>query len=141
MPRDFDPAIGDELGVYLYGIDDLAEACERNRAARAQELPAAERIITEETGRFVADIRHRATVPVIARFRAGLESVQSAELDRLFQKLPELDERARQEIGQFADRLVAKMLHPPLESLRDESVSGSPHGLVEALQRLFRLKE
>jgi len=141
MPRDFDPAIGDELGVYLYGIDDLVEACERNRLARAKELPAAEQIIDQESRQFVADIRHRATVPVIARFRAGLESVQWAELDRLFQKLPNLDQRSQQEIRQFADRLVAKMLHPPLESLRDESASGSPHGLLEALQRLFRLKE
>lgn len=141
MPRDFDPAIGDEVGVYLYGIDDLAEACARNRSARARELPDAERIVDEESRQFVADIRHRATVPVIARFRAGLESVQSAELDRLFQKLPDLDDRSQREIQQFADRLVAKMLHPPLESLRDESAIRSPHSLLEALQRLFRLKE
>ena len=51
MPRDFDPAIREELGVYLYGIDDLTEACERNRAERSKELPAAERIVDEETRR------------------------------------------------------------------------------------------
>lgn len=141
MPRDFDPAIGDELGVYLYGIDDLAEACERNRGARADELPAAERIIADETQTFITESRHRATGPVIARFRAGLESVRSAELERLYDRLPELDERSRQEIRQFADRLVGKILHPPLESLRDESRNGSPHGLLEALQRLFQLKD
>ena len=28
MPRDFDPAIGDCLGVYLYSIDDLEQACQ-----------------------------------------------------------------------------------------------------------------
>jgi glutamyl-tRNA reductase len=33
------------------------------------------------------------------------------------------------------------MLHPPLESLRDESRNGPPHGLLEALQRLFQLKD
>lgn len=141
LPRDFDPAIGDELGVYLYGIDDLAEACERNRGARADELPAAERIIADETQTFITESRHRATGPVIARFRAGLESVRSAELERLYDRLPELDERSRQEIRQFADRLVGKILHPPLESLRDESRNGSPHGLLEALQRLFQLKD
>lgn len=141
VPRDFEPPIRDELGVYLYGIDDLAEACERNRQARAEEFPAAERIIGEETRLFIADLRHRATGPVIARFRQGLETVQSAELERLFARLPGLDERARQEIRQFADRLVGKMLHPPLESLRDESRQGSPQGLLEALQRLFQLKD
>jgi glutamyl-tRNA reductase len=141
MPRDFDPAIKEELGVYLFGIDDLAEACERNRAERAKELPAAEQIVAEETDRFVGEVRHRATGPVIARFRQGLERSQAAELERLFQRLPELDERSQREIRQFADRLVGKMLHPPLESLRDDSQSGSPHGLLEALQRLFQLKD
>jgi len=141
MPRDFEPAIGKELGVYLYGIDDLAEACDRNRAARAKELPAAEAIVDEETVRFVGEVRHRASGPIIARFRAGLERSQAAELERLFQRLPDLDERSRREIQQFADRLVGKMLHPPLESLRDESRNGPPHGLLEALQRLFQLKD
>ena len=141
MPRDFDPAIREELGVYLYGIDDLKEACDRNRAERSKELPAAEAIVDEETRRFVAEVRHRATGPVIARFRAGLEKSQLAELERLFTRLPDLDERSRREIEQFADRLVGKMLHPPLASLRDESQNGPPHGLLEALQRLFQLKD
>lgn len=141
IPRDFDPAIGEELGVYLYGIDDLAEACERNRGERSKELPAAEAIVEEETRRFVAEAQHRATGPVIARFREGLERSQSAELERLFARLPELDERSRREIQQFADRLVGKMLHPPLASLRDESQNGPPHGLLEALQRLFQLND
>jgi glutamyl-tRNA reductase len=141
MPRDFEPAIRQELGVYLYGIDDLTEACDRNRAARGRELPVAERIVDEEARAFAAESRHRASGPVIARFRAGLESLQSSELERLYARLPELDERSRQEIRQFADRLVGKMLHPPLESLRDESRNGSPHGLLEALQRLFQLKD
>ncbi|MEM6655981.1 MAG: hypothetical protein AAF596_09275 [Planctomycetota bacterium] len=42
---------------------------------------------------------------------------------------------------QFADRLVNKMLHPAMESLRAESQSGSPSRLLNALSRLFQLKE
>jgi glutamyl-tRNA reductase len=141
VPRDFDASIRDELGVYLYGIDDLAEACERNREARSAALPFAERIIDTESRAFIADTRHRASGPVIARFRAELESAQAAELKRLYDRLPDLDERSRGEIRRFADRLVNKMLHPPLESLRDDSRNGSPHRLLEALQRLFQLKE
>jgi glutamyl-tRNA reductase len=140
MPRDFDPAIGDELGVYLYGIDDLTDACEQNRQARASELPAAELIIEEEMRAFLADTRHRASGPVIARLRQGFDDVKLAELKRLYAKFPDCDERWRREIEQFADRLVAKMLHPPIESLRDESRNGS-QGLLEALQRLFRLED
>src|SRR5438477_466297 len=43
IPRDFDPAIGQLTGVYLYSIDDLQAACEKNRREREQEWPRAER--------------------------------------------------------------------------------------------------
>ncbi len=95
--------------------------------------------VCEQIWQTSADGRQQATGMVIARFRAALEEVQAAELERLHNRLPKLNERSRLEIHQFADRLVAKMLHPPLESLRIESRNGSPHALLEALQRLFRL--
>ncbi|QDU87358.1 Glutamyl-tRNA reductase [Pirellulimonas nuda] len=141
IPRDFDPAIGDQLGAYLYSIDDLQQACARNRQQRERELPAAERIVAEEQQRFFAEARHRVSAPVIARLRAGLEAPKQTELQRLFNKLPELDQRQREEVQRFADRLVNKMLHPPMESLRDESQGGSPHGLLAALSRLFQLRD
>ncbi len=40
MPRDFDPAIGDCLGVYLYSIDDLQPPASAIAAQRDKELPA-----------------------------------------------------------------------------------------------------
>ncbi len=141
MPRDFEPAIGDRLGVYLYSIDDLKGACEQNRQARDRELPAAIHIIEQETARFMADLHHRATAPIIKRLRDGWHQPKEDELRRLFNKLPELDEKSRAEISQSFERLINKLLHPPLESLRSESVEGPPHGLLEALKRLFQLKD
>ena len=141
VPRDFEPAIGDRPDVYLYSIDDLKAACERNRRDRDRELPAAQRIIDQETARFVADWRHRAAQPLIAQLREGWDKPKEEELRRLFNKLPELDERARDEIRRAFDRLVSKLLHPPLESLRDESRRGVPHTLLDALAKLFRLRD
>mgnify|MGYP003900980679 CR=1 FL=1 len=40
VPRDFEPAIGDRLGVYLYSIDDLQAACDRNRRERDKVMTA-----------------------------------------------------------------------------------------------------
>ena len=37
--------------------------------------------------------------------------------------------------------LVNKLLHPPLEALRDEAQAGAPHGLLDALKRLFGLRD
>jgi glutamyl-tRNA reductase len=141
VPRDFDPAIGDCLGVYLYSIDDLRATCEKNRRERDKELPEARRIVEQETVRFMAELYHRATGPIIKRLKQGWQQPAEDELRRLFNKLPELDERAKGEIRVAFDRLVNKLLHPPLESLRDEARQGVPHGLVEALKRLFQLKD
>ena len=141
VPRDFDPRIGQRPGVWLYSVDDLAAACAANRKSRQRELPAAVTIIDEETQRFMGDLHHRSTAPVIERLRAGWNETGEAELDRLFRRLPGLDDASRAEIRQAFDRYAAKLLHPPLASLRSESRSGPPHGLLDALTRLFDLKD
>jgi len=138
-PRDFEPQIGQAKGVYLYSIDDLAKTCEVNRAARNAELSDAAVIVEEETRRFMADWHHRRTVPVISQLLEGWRSSKDQEVVRLLNKLPHLDERSQAEVARAFDRLINKLLHPPLESLRDESRDGPPHGLIDALRRLFKL--
>ena len=141
IPRDFDPAIADLTGTYLYTIDDLKAACDRNRKDREKEWPKAERIIDEETARFMADLHHRATAPTIRRLKARADEVKAEELKRLLGKLSAIDAKSQDDIRNAFDRLVNKLLHPPLESLRDEAEQGAPHGLLEALKRLFQLKD
>jgi len=141
VPRDFEPAIGDFSDVYLYAIDDLQEACLENRRRRDRELPAALHIVDQEVDRFMAETYHRAIGPVVQRLRVGWQRPKEEELERLLKKLPELDDRAREEIRRAFDRLLNKLLHPPLESLRDQSRGGVPRGLLDALKRLFQLKD
>jgi glutamyl-tRNA reductase len=120
----------------------LRTACERNRKEREREWPLAERIIELETRRFMADLAHRATAPTIKRLKSQAEQLKADELARLFKKLgASTDARTQAEITAAFDRLVNKLLHPPLESLRDQAQSGAPHGLLEALKQLFRLNE
>jgi len=141
VPRDFDPAIGRRPEVYLYSVDDLREACEKNRQERDKEIPAAMRIVQAETDRFMGDLHHRATGPMIQRLRQGWEKRRDEEVSRLFHKLPDLDDRSRDEIRQAFDRLLKKLLHPPLESLRNAARQGIPGTLLDALARLFQLKD
>jgi glutamyl-tRNA reductase len=141
VPRDFDPRIGSRAGVWLYSIDDLGAACEANRKTRQREMPGALEIVDEETRRFMGDLHHRSSAPLIEQLRAGWTETGEGELDRLFRRLPDLDEAARAEIRQSFQRYAAKLLHSPLTSLRNESHSGPPHGLLDALRRLFDLKD
>jgi glutamyl-tRNA reductase len=141
VPRDFEPAISERPDVYLYSIDDLQAACQWNRTQRDKELPAAMHIVEQETARFMAEMYHRTIGPVIERLRSGWQRPKEEELQRLLNKLPGLDDHGRDEIRRSFDRLVNKLLHPPLESLRDESREGIPRGLLDALARLFQLKD
>ena len=136
-----DPQIAEKPDVYLYSVDDLQAACDRNRRERDKQLPLAMRIIEQETGRFMTELHRRATGGVIRQLKLGWEKPKEEELQRLLNKLPDLDDRARAEIGRSFDRLVNKLLHPPLESLREESRHGIPEVLLDALSRLFQLKD
>lgn len=141
-PRDFDPAIsGVDQNTFLYDVDDLKATCDANRLLRQKEIEKARRIVDEETTRFVQEIYHRATGPVIKRLRDEWNAIRRQEVDQLFVKLPHLPESDRQAVGRTIERIVNKLLHPPLEVLKDEAKAGPPHGLLDALRRLFRLPE
>jgi glutamyl-tRNA reductase len=141
VPRDFDPAAGDLSGVYLYQIDDLEVACQRNRRERQKEWPKAKQIISEETQRFMQAINHRATGPVIQRLRNQAQELNQEELSRLTNKLRVSDdsEAVAREVEKSFDRLINKLLHPPLSSIRDDAAAGHRDGLLDALRRLFKL--
>src|SRR5438046_10103182 len=96
--RDLAEQVGELTVVYLYSVDDLKAACEKNRRAREKEWPKAERIIEEETRRFMADLAHRATAPTIKRLKAQADEVKADELTRLFNKLGPIDAKAQAEI-------------------------------------------
>jgi glutamyl-tRNA reductase len=94
-------------------------------------------IIAEQTRTLRQEIYHRATGPVIHRLREHWTDISRSELDRLYRKLPTLDEPQRQAIEATIQRIVNKLLHPPLEALKDESREGTPEGLLHAIRRLF----
>lgn len=142
VPRDFEPAVGDFAGVYLYCIDDLDEVCQANLKARSKQWPKARQIVDEEAGLFMIEMNHRTSGPWIQKLQKQAQELKVRELDRLLKKLGEnASDQVRGELDIAFDRLINKMLHPPLESLRNGAHDEDHHGLVDALKKLFRLKE
>ncbi|QDV30026.1 Glutamyl-tRNA reductase [Planctopirus ephydatiae] len=139
-PRDFDAKIASLDDVYLYDIDSLQKTCDRNRKLRQAEVEKANRIIEEETQRFMSEFYSRAGGAIVKRLRDDWHSISQQELQKLFSKLSHLPAEDRDAIERTVARIVNKLLHPPLEALRDESKGGSPNGLLDALSRLFRLR-
>ncbi|QDT38021.1 glutamyl-tRNA reductase [Stratiformator vulcanicus] len=141
-PRDFDPRIAAiDDNVFLYDVDDLKATCDRNRRLRHKEIEKAHRIIEAETEQFMHEVYHRATGPVVKRLREQWHDIRQQEVDLLLSKLSHLGEEDQAAIERTIERIVNKLLHPPLEALKAEARVGPPTGLMEALKRLFHLSD
>jgi len=144
IPRDFDEQIGQQFeDVYLYSLDDLQRECERNISSRKTQWPKARKIVEDETESFFRDTRRRASGSTIAQLKKQANSIKDEELKRLMNRLDSVSENDKQQIEKSFHRVVNKLLHPPLESIREESATeDSPAesaGLLEAMRRLFKL--
>ncbi|MEO2028010.1 MAG: glutamyl-tRNA reductase [Fuerstiella sp.] len=141
-PRDFASTISQiDDNVFLYDIDALEATCDRNRQLRVSEVQHAKKIIRQQTDRFMHEVYHRATGPVIQRLREQWSNISRSELDLLCRREPDLTDSQRAAIEKTIHRIVNKLLHPPLETLKDEAKVGTPHGLLDAIRQLFHLGE
>ncbi len=141
-PRDFDPAISEiDDNVFLFDIDHLEATCEQNRKTRTGEVQKAKRIIDKESEKFMHEVYHRATGPIVKRLREEWHDIREEEVQRLFNRLGHLTESDRQAIERSVERIINRLLHPPLEKLKNEAREGTPHGLLDALKRLFALDD
>ena len=139
IPRDFAEEIDNYLNVYLYTLDDLQRECDLNRQSRETQYPTARKIIDLETQRFFVDVQRRSSGSTIAQLKRQADEVKSAELKRLMNRLGDIDPEHRMEIEQSLNRVVNKILHPPLKSVQDDTSPETHHGLLDALKKLFQL--
>lgn len=141
VPRDFEPSIAELPDIYLYSVDDLQQVCDRNIEARKAEWPKAMQIVEQETQKFASESRHAGSGSTIKKLREQAEQIKQDELKRLLDKLQShgLDPQIEQELSYAFDRLVNKILHPPLQSLRDNADSSHHATLLDALKRLFQI--
>ncbi|HEX4601185.1 MAG TPA: glutamyl-tRNA reductase [Gemmatimonadales bacterium] len=140
VPRDVEPAVGQLENVFLYDIDDLQAVAAQAAAERRHEIPAAERIVSEEVERFWVWYGGRGIVPVLTEFRDRLEAVRQAELERALRRLGHLAPDDRNQIEQFSHALLNKFLHHPTLALKQAAAAGRSYGLLDALRQLFGLE-
>jgi len=139
VPRDVDPAVAELDGVYLYDIDDLQAVVAETLRRREQEVPACEAIIEQEVLAFLAEVRSYDAGELISALNRSVEEIRRAELEWLLPKLTSVSEEDRKRIEQMAERLTRKILHSPIEVLRQHAAEDSHPSFFETVKRLFRI--
>lgn len=120
VPRNIDPEINRIDNVYLYDVDDLQGVVDANMLERKKEAEKAERIIDEEVEKFMKWRESLDAVPTIVALRNFAEQIKEAELERLMNRIGEIDERQRRLIETTINAVVNKLLHPPTVALKDD---------------------
>ena len=139
LPRDVDAEAGRLEQVFLYNIDDLQGIVQENLARRTAELALAEKIVEEETARFVSWMQSRDIIPTVVALRQRFESIRRAELARLQQKYTTLPPEAHAQIDQITRLIVEKLLLTPTEQLKAVSDDALAATYSDTLSRLFSL--
>ncbi|HZX97420.1 MAG TPA: glutamyl-tRNA reductase [Myxococcales bacterium] len=136
LPRNVEPSANQLENVYVYDLDDLERAAAQNRDLRSGQVGKAEEIVEQELQVFLAQVRERAAVPVLARLRAHAEAVARAEAEKTLTQLRGLDEKQQKSVRAMATAIVNKLLHAPTRKLREEAGEGA---LGDAAAALFEL--
>ena len=142
VPRNVDPRVNEIDNVYLFDMDDLQRVVASNQAERMREATMAEAMVEAEVEAFAGWRRTLSVVPTVVALRERLDGIQRAETQRVLRRLEgvaALTDRDRELIEGLGRRIVGKILHEPVSTLKRDGAGGGPVDLVSAAQALFGL--
>ena len=140
VPRDIEPAVGQIENVFLYNLDDLQQVVSATQAQRKDVIQAARKIVVQHVDSFVAWHRQRQLGPAIRRLYERYHAIAQEELERTLHKLPNLSEAERSHLEDLSRRIVNKLLHDPVQTLREGGADHVPAAqYLHALEKLFAL--
>jgi glutamyl-tRNA reductase len=137
MPRDVDPAVAGLPGVFVVDMDRIQH--EPSARVAAADAEAARIIVVAEVAQYLSSQRMAEVTPTVTALRQRAADVVEAELLRLDNRLPGLDNPQREEVARTVRRVVDKLLHAP--TVRVKQLASAPGGdtYAEALRELFEL--
>ncbi|HLB44107.1 MAG TPA: hypothetical protein VJK49_01880 [Candidatus Limnocylindrales bacterium] len=127
------PAVGSAiraaLGARFVSVDDIARV--PMGGLRPRHRRRIEGLLDEAVAELSRWAAARDAVPAIRALTERAESRRAAEIERLLRRLPDLPEHERDLVDHMSRRLVAGILHAPLNSLRDDQDGARDHAARE----------
>ena len=140
VPRDIDPAVNQIDNAFLYDIDDLQQVIDANLKERFKEAMRAEQIVDDEVEAFCLKMQTRDVVPTIVQLRESLEKVRRDEIERNRRHLKDLSPEQQAAVDQITKSIVNKILHPPIEQLKQMAHDPQGADLAELIRKIFNVK-
>lgn len=122
VPRNVEAEAGQLAQVYVYDVDELGRIAAENRKHRVGQIEACERILDQELEAFGQWLSEAKAGPMILQMFQDARDLRDMELQRLFNQNPEL-EPYRQQITALAERLMGKLLHPCVSTVKRGAAS------------------
>jgi len=141
LPRNVDPEVRKLRNVFLYDLDDLRAVVAATLGRRHEELPTAERLLSDEVERYWTWLAGLASVPVLTTLRGAMEQVREQELAGALRRLSHLSPADREAVEHLSRSLMNKFLHSPSVRLRAAAANGRGLGVVDAARYLFALED
>lgn len=139
VPRDLDPEISTLDDVYLYTIDDLDKVVLEGQSSREAAAVDANRILAEETRRYLDIERSREVAPVITALRDYGDTLRDEVLAQGRRRLRKGAD-SEEVIEYVAASLLKKILHQPSVRLRSAGEDADQQ-FVEVVRELFGLNK
>ena len=139
VPRDLDPAIGELDDVYLYTIDDLDKVILEGQSNREAAADDADRILQDETRRYLSIERGKEVAPVITALREHGDDLRADVMEQARRRLAKGAD-AEDVLAYVTASLLKKLLHNPSVRLRAAGEQ-SDQQLIDAARSLFGLDD
>jgi len=137
VPRDLEDGIAELDDVYLYTIDDLDKVIVEGRSNREAAAVDANRILDDETQRYLSIERSKKVAPVITALRDHGDALRNEVLEQARRRLAKGADQ--DEVLEFVtSALLKKILHQPSVRLR-EAGEQSDQAFIDTIRELFGL--
>ncbi len=137
VPHDVDPGVAELPGVSLIDLRFLADSLRETDAGR--EVSGVREIVAEEIAAFASARRQASVTPTVVALRTMATGVVDAEVERLWSRLPDLDEAVKAELLQTVRRVADKLLHQPTVRVKQLADTDGAVSYAAALAELFAL--
>lgn len=140
VPRDVDDAVKEIEGVSLFNIDDLDGVIKDNLRKREDQADSSEKIIEEESEKFMRWMGSLDLVPTIVSLRDKFKRIGKEELKRTISTWDDITEEEKKRLHRLTSSVINKILHDPTVYLKKEASEG---GVItkSLINELFGLVE